>query len=873
MKRNNPLSQLKQQLTHSLALKQSVARIASICVVIVGCLVFFGGWGLNLTAFKSIVPGAAEMKANTALCFILAGISLGLHSLGLQTRRCSFGIAPGCAIAVILIGALTLSQDLFGWNLGIDELLFPDVLPYPGRMGDNTALNFVLLGIALWLLGQKTRKSDRTSQLATIFALAIALLSLIGYAYDVQVFYRFIFYSTSMALHTALTFLMLCVGILSLRANHGLMQVLTSDLTGGIVARQLMLIAIAFPAILGWLILQGLRANLYDASFSLALLVILLIFILILVIWINARWINQTDYDRNRSSDRLRSSEEQLQMALEGAGQGIWDWNLKTEILAWSDRCKEIFGLPADFPITYEWFLNALHPDDRQLVADAVTIALQERTNFHEEYRTFYPDGTMHWILARGRGYYNALGEPYRMAGTVLDITTRKAAEEKIQQLNQDLAHRVDELQTLFDVLPVGIAIAEDLRGNVIRVNSFFQKILGVTSKTNVSKTGSEAETLPFKVLQDGQEISGKDLPIQVAMAQGLEIQNSQIQIVRSDGAVFDLLGHTKPLFDEGGAVRGCVDVYLNITELKKTETALKQSEARFQRLVANVPGVIYQYAVHPDGTDEFTYVSSRSQDIYEYEPEVLIKDFSLVWQMVHPDDVERVRSANIASAQNLKPLNLEFRLLPPSGKLKWVQVVSLPERQLNGDTVWDGIVIDISDRKSNQLNEQFLKELDLRLRQLADAKAMIWETVSSLGEYLNVDRCFWHEIDWGNRVAIIDRNWRREDVTDLAGTYPLENFFTSEQFDCLAAGQTIIVPDVTTHPHTAPYAQSYQPLTVAAFVAIPCIQSGRWIANLSINTTTARNWRDDEVALLHYRAYKSNQCITSKRVSVSHLI
>jgi PAS domain S-box-containing protein len=579
--RQDPQSQLKQQINYPLIVNQWVAQIASAIAILVGCLVLFGGWGLNLNWLKSTISGSSEMKANTALCFILAGISLGLHSLGLQTRRHSFGISrsisQGCALAVGLIGALTLSQYLFGWNLGIDELLFPDLPPDPGRMGDNTALNFVLVAIALWLLGQKTRKSDRTFQLAAILAVAIALLALIGYAYNVQIFYQFFFYSTSMALNTALTFLVLCVGILSIRADRGLMQTLTSNLTGGVVARKSLLIAIAFPSILGWLILQGLRAKLYDAAFGLALLVVLLIFILILVIWFNARWLNQTDYDRNRSEDRLRSSEEQLQLALLGSGQGTWDWDLRTETLTWDDCCKKIFGLLPDFSITYKWHLDALHPDDQQRVADSATIALQERTEFNEEYRTFYPDGTMHWILARGRGYYNALGEPYRMAGTVLNI----------------------------------------------------------------------------------------------------------------------------------------------------------------------------------------------------------------------------------------------------------------------------------SDRKQTQLNEQFLNELDLRLRQLSDAKAMIWEAASSLGQYLNVDRCFWHKIDWENRVAIIERNWVRADVSDLAGIYPLENFFTSEQFDCLAAGETLVVSDVTTHPHTAPYAQSYQPLTVAAFVAVPCIQLGQWVANLSINVATARNWREDEVELL----------------------
>jgi GAF domain-containing protein len=172
-------------------------------------------------------------------------------------------------------------------------------------------------------------------------------------------------------------------------------------------------------------------------------------------------------------------------------------------------------------------------------------------------------------------------------------------------------------------------------------------------------------------------------------------------------------------------------------------------------------------------------------------------------------------------------------------------------EEQTSEPYQMSGTVLDISDRKQAQLNEQFLNELDWRLRQLSDAQAMAWEVVSSLGEYLNVDRCLWHEIDWENRLTTVERNWRREDVPDVAGIYALEEYFTPKQLSCFAAGQTLIVCDVTTHPDTAPYAQNYLPLGAGAFVSIPCIQSGCWVAVLAVNAKTVRNWRSDEVALL----------------------
>jgi PAS domain S-box-containing protein len=970
---------------------QRMARIASAIVILVGCLVLVGGWGMELTVFKSIAGDTAEMKANTAFCFILAGVSLRLQTC----QRRNYQVAKGCAIALIAIGILTLTQYLFGWNLGIDELLFRDFglqTQYPGRMGDNTALNFALVGLALCLLESRTRRGDRLVQTATLLAAAIAFLAFIGHAYNVQIFYKFIFYSTSMALHTSLAFFVLCLGILSIQVNRGFMRTLTSDLTGGIIARKLVPLAIVIPFSLGWLILLGLRAKLYDAAFSLALLVIVLIFTLVLIIWKNAQWLNQLDFDRNRSSERLRSNKEKLELALTGANQGIWDWDLKTQILTWDDRCKAIFGLLPNFIVTYEWHLNALHSDDRQRVAEAATIALRDRTEFNEEYRTFYPDSTMHWILARGRGYYSRTGEPERISGTVMDISDRKCAEASLVETNGILQTVIDGTR---DVIYV-----KDLQGRYVLANQAAARWLNRTVESILGQ--DDMALFPADIARqiqttDRQVIENEEfITYEEQLFKGDEMRsllsskypwcNNQGEMIGMIGIsidvtdlkqaeaalreseeryryIFDSVGvsiweqdfsevkvaidqlkalgveNFEQYFNEHpefvqwaiGAIRiynvndltlqmyGARDkeqmlnswqeiclpetipafigkflaiaaeetffhsetvvktlqgerldvlfavtfpppsetydrvlvTWSDISDRKRIETALQKSELRFQRLAANVPGVIYQYASHPEGTDGFTYISSRSQDIYEYEPEVLLEDFSLVWQMIHPDDQERVRAANTSSAERLEPFDMEFRLLPPSGQLKWVQAISMPERQSNGETIWDGIVIEISDRKQAQLNEQFFNQLDLRLRQLTDAKAMIWETVSSLGEYLNVDRCFWHEIDWENRVAIIDHNWRREGVTDLAGTSPLENFFTSEQFDCLAEGQTIIVPDVTTHPHTAPYAQSYQPVTIAAFVAVPCIQLGQWIANLSINCTTARNWRDDEVALL----------------------
>jgi PAS domain S-box-containing protein len=164
------------------------------------------------------------------------------------------------------------------------------------------------------------------------------------------------------------------------------------------------------------------------------------------------------------------------------------------------------------------------------------------------------------------------------VAGITRDITDRKQTELQIQQLNRDLARQADELQTILDTTPVGIAIADDPQCNFIRSNRFAQTMLGVSPDTNVSATGEQAESLPFRQFRDGQEIPGDQLPMQLATARKQEVRDAEIHVVRSDGATFDWWVNAVPLFDEQESVRGCVAAFMDVSELKQAEAKLHET-------------------------------------------------------------------------------------------------------------------------------------------------------------------------------------------------------------------------------------------------------------------------------------------------------
>jgi PAS domain S-box-containing protein len=142
--------------------------------------------------------------------------------------------------------------------------------------------------------------------------------------------------------------------------------------------------------------------------------------------------------------------------------------------------------------------------------------------------------------------------------------------------------------------------------------------------------------------------------------------------------------------------------------ELVQTDLRLRESEIRLQRLAETVVAMLYQYVLRTDGSEAFIYVSPRCREIYELEPEELLRDFGLIWAMIHPEDIQRVHQANRHSAEQLQCFDVEFRLLPASGCLRWVRAISQPELQENGDIIWDGLVLDITEKK--QLEAQFLR-------------------------------------------------------------------------------------------------------------------------------------------------------------------
>ena len=293
----------------------SFAKITSISLAFAGLLVVVG-WIADIRLFKSLLPESQTIKFNAGLGMFLCGLSLRLL-LSCRRGSLAWGISQVAAGLTILLGSLTVAEYLSGWDFGIDQMALPEheinTEQYPGRMSLIEAMNFVLLGGALLLLGRNA--AARWVEGLTLIAALNALVPAIGYLYGKAALYQLPYYGT-ITLSATVLYLLLCAAILASRPTRGLMAIVSNDSAGGITARRLLPAALLLPIAIDRLEFWGRQAGLYDSTFGMITLTLssMVIFTL-LIIW-NAHLLMRLDQRRTEAEDALYESLDVLETNL-----------------------------------------------------------------------------------------------------------------------------------------------------------------------------------------------------------------------------------------------------------------------------------------------------------------------------------------------------------------------------------------------------------------------------------------------------------------------------------------------------------------------------------------------------------------------------
>ncbi len=296
-------------------------------------------------------------------------------------------------------------------------------------------------------------------------------------------------------------------------------------------------------------------------------------------------------------------------------------------------------------------------------------------------------------------------GEIKSWIATVLDISDRKQAEEAVnasERRFQEIAQTVNQL----------FFVRSATTREFLYVNLAYEHIWGRSCEDLYENP---------EIWLDSVHPSDR-LLVEQSLQNQFEQQQSVIceyRILRPDGEVRWIFTQIKVTqVDDTNHPIQFVGFAADITDRKRAEQALQDSEARLRRLAENLPGMVYRYEMYVDGTDAFTYVSHRCQEIYGVDNEAVLQDASHLWNTVHPDDLATFReSIDRCIHPRLMPWSHEHRIITPNQDIRWVRAVAQPTHD-NGTLIWDGFSEDITDRKQASLQ---LYEQEQKLRALVN--------------------------------------------------------------------------------------------------------------------------------------------------------
>ena len=729
---------------------QSFSKKAGIAVIAIGCTVILG-WIFDLQFLKSILPGLPSMKVNTAVCFILGGISLLIQqrrraqSTTIKHQKLDKSLIFTCSSLIILLSLLTLVQYSFNLDFGIDQLLLKDnssltISSVPGRMAPNTAAAFLLLGSALLLSVRRPKYLQ--VQILSCSGFLIAYLGFLGYIYGKPFFYTIGY--TGMALHTSAAFMLLSLGILFASPERGLTAVIASDRAGGIMARRLLPQAIVIPTLAGYLILSGERLQAYAPELGISLLSVLNAIIFTVLIWQNAKTLCTADRKRYRAqlgllkakSDLETKVEQrtlQLQLVNEQLQQQILDsqateqvlqknYNLLLTVINSTPTAlfvKDIQGCymmlnAAGASIIGKSFEEIIGRDDTELfppeIAGNITktdrpIMTEGKTQVMEE--ELPVQGKLRIFLSTKSAYRDGQGKISGIVSIARDITDRKQAE---------VANR--SLAAILEATPDFVGIC-DLDGYAVYMNKAGRKMVGIDENADISyrQVGEFAAASARSTLQQAiaTAISEGVWSGETAFvsASGVEIPVSQV-----------IISHSAP----DGQLAYISTIARDISDRKRIEQALQLSQARFAGIVEIADDAI----ISVDANQKIILFNQGAERIFGWNAaEAIGQSLSLLLpEAFATSHSHLVRNFGGGVKQARKMGNRKEIFARRRDGTQFPAEASISKLEVAGEIIFTAILRDVTASRQAEASVRLSEE---RYRSLAIATAqMVWTTNAS---------------------------------------------------------------------------------------------------------------------------------------------
>jgi PAS domain S-box-containing protein len=511
----------------------------------------------------------------------------------------------------------------------------------------------------------------------------------------------------------------------------------------------------------------------------------------------------------------------------------------------WSKELRDIFGLQPDAPIPGrdEYIERFVHADDRPYLREALRGRGKADRRSLLEYRIVRPDNTVRYIQTVADPVKDESGRVVQLVGTILDITERKLSTERL------------ELQTaLLDRLFQSVAEATvllDLDDCVLRANTEFTRMFGYTAEQAVGRRINDL-VVPAERMAEAAALSSN-------LANG-QMCNAESLRRRADGSCLQVSILGAPI-SSGGRQIASYAIYRDITERKRVEQALRESEERFALAVAGANVGIFDW----DLTTDRLFLSVRAQELFGLdsgEPWRSRAEWSKVFRPI-ADDMDLNRRAIRAHLAGETPAcDVEYRLMLPSGDCRWFRHRGLASRDATGKPYrMAGSIEDITERKLAEWEMIRVRDLHAALSETNRAIIHIREPRALFEEVCRVAVEFGHFCQVWAGLLNEETGW----IDVLGPRGPASSEFPSVRVSIdpnipegrgysgavLREGRHYVVNDYFADPRVAPWAKQSRAAGIKSMVTLPLKRHGRTVGVLSVHADEIDYFTPDLVRLL----------------------